>query len=55
VRRYGVYLGDRSVLWDDVRILPVVDFLKQLWAGEILTSAAPEALRVPDHSGLKLL
>ncbi len=33
---YGVYLGDRSALWDDVHILPVRDFLRQLWDGNIL-------------------
>ena len=33
---YGVYLGQRAALWDDVRILPVLDFLKRLWNGEIL-------------------
>ena len=33
---YGVYLGQRAALWDDVRVLPVLDFLKRLWNGEIL-------------------
>ena len=33
---YGVYLGQRAALWDDVRVLPLVDFLKRLWAGEII-------------------
>ena len=33
---YGVYLGERPALWDDVYVLPLVDFLKQLWAGEII-------------------
>ena len=28
---YGVYLGQRAALWDDVRVLPVLDFLKRLW------------------------
>ena len=36
VKCYGVYLGDRSALWDDVHILPVRDFLKELWDGTIL-------------------
>ncbi len=36
VRCYGVYLGDRPALWDDVHILPVRDFLKELWDGTIL-------------------
>ena len=33
---YGVYLGQRAALWDEVRVLPVLDFLKRLWNGEIL-------------------
>ena len=33
---YGVYLGERAALWDDVHVLPLVDFLKRLWAGEII-------------------
>ena len=33
---YGVYFGERAALWDDVRVLPVLDFLKRLWAGEII-------------------
>ena len=33
---YGVYLGARAALWDDVQVLPLVDFLKQLWAGEVI-------------------
>ena len=33
---YGVYLGERAALWDDVHVLPLIDFLKRLWAGEII-------------------
>ena len=33
---YGVYLGERAALWDDVHVLPLVDFLKRLWAGGII-------------------
>ena len=33
---YGVYLGERAALWDDVHVLPLVDFLKRLWGGEII-------------------
>ena len=33
---YGVYLGRRAALWDDVQVLPVLDFLKRLWDGEVL-------------------
>lgn len=32
---FGVYLGERSALWDDVRVMPALDFLKLLWNGEI--------------------
>ena len=35
-RCYGVYLGERAALWDDVQVLPLVEFLRRLWAGEIL-------------------
>ena len=33
---YGVYLGARPALWDDVRVLPVISFLQQLWDGQVL-------------------
>ncbi len=33
---YGIYLGERQLLWDDIRVLPVTDFLRQLWDGEII-------------------
>ena len=33
---YGVYEGEREALWDDVRVLPVLTFLRRLWDGEIL-------------------
>ena len=33
---YGVYLGRRAALWDDVQVLPVFDFLKRLWDGALL-------------------
>ena len=35
-RCYGVFLGERAALWDDVHVLPLIDFLKRLWAGEII-------------------
>ncbi len=35
VRRYGVYLGQRSALVDDVLVLPVESFLERVWDGEI--------------------
>ena len=33
---YGVYLGDRSAVWDDVHLLPVREFLQRLWDGGVL-------------------
>ena len=33
---YGIYLGNRPALWDNIRVMPVVDFLKELWGGGIL-------------------
>ena len=36
VRCYGVYRGTRSARWDDIAILPVMDFLRRLWDGDIL-------------------
>jgi hypothetical protein len=33
---YGVYVGDRSLRFDDVDVLPAGDFLVRLWGGEIL-------------------
>ncbi len=33
---FGVYLGERVALWDDVRVMPVLDFLEQLWDEEIV-------------------
>ena len=44
---YGVYLGQRAALWDDVRVLPLVDFLKRLWAGEIIGAAFQAAFQFP--------
>jgi predicted AAA+ superfamily ATPase len=35
-RFYGVYLGDRAALWDEVRVLPAAEFLNKLWNHEIL-------------------
>lgn len=35
VRCLGVYLGERSLITDDgIEVLPVMDFLKKLWAGD---------------------
>ena len=33
---YGVHLGERAALWGDVTVLPVLDFIKRLWDGDIL-------------------
>jgi predicted AAA+ superfamily ATPase len=33
---FGLYLGDRSALWDDVQVLPVLEFLRLLWGEEIV-------------------
>ena len=33
---YGIYLGKRPALWDDNHIMPVIDFLKELWGGGII-------------------
>ena len=35
-RCFGVYLGEREALIDDVRILPAQTFLKLLWGGGVL-------------------
>jgi uncharacterized protein len=32
---FGLYLGERSALWDDVRVMPVLEFLRRLWGEEI--------------------
>ena len=33
---YGVYFGERAAQWDDVRVLPAMDFLERLWNGEVI-------------------
>ncbi len=33
---YGIYRGERSAIWDDVRVLPITEFLQRLWDGEIV-------------------
>ena len=33
---YGVYFGRRPAQWDEVRVLPVLDFLQRLWNGEVI-------------------
>jgi predicted AAA+ superfamily ATPase len=35
VRCLGVYAGEREARFDDVRVLPVVQFLRELWAGDL--------------------
>jgi hypothetical protein len=36
VRCYGVYRDERPARWNDIEILPVTDFLRRLWDGDIL-------------------
>ena len=36
VRCYGVYRGARPARWNDIQVLPVMDFLRRLWDGAIL-------------------
>lgn len=36
VRAYGIYTGEREARVEDISILPWQDFLKKLWAGEII-------------------
>lgn len=33
---FGVYLGEREMRSDNATVLPVIDFLKRLWSGEII-------------------
>ena len=33
---YGVYLGERTAQWDDITVLPMQDFLRRLWAGDVI-------------------
>lgn len=33
---FGVYLGERRLLMDGIAIFPLKDFLKRLWAGELI-------------------
>lgn len=32
---FGVYTGEGAALWDDVRVLPLADFLQRVWEGEV--------------------
>ena len=34
-RMFGVYCGSRTYQFDTVTVLPVIDFIKALFAGEI--------------------
>ncbi len=36
VRCFGVYFGEKKALWDEVEVMPVREFLVQLWNGKIL-------------------
>jgi len=33
---FGVYLGGRAAVWDDIQVLPSREFLKRLWQGDVL-------------------
>ena len=35
-RQIGVFGGSRELQWDDVRVMPIKDFLKKLWNEEII-------------------
>ena len=49
---YGAYLGERQALWDDIRILPMMSFLKRLWGGEIIRESAIKAQQARVRSRL---
>lgn len=36
LKSYGIYLGDRIAQYDNVKVFPILDFCKALWAGEII-------------------
>lgn len=36
VKAFGIYMGERRLAWDTLDILPVLDFLKRLWNGDIV-------------------
>lgn len=36
VRAFGVYMGPRALVLDDVRVLPWKEFFERLWAGDLL-------------------
>lgn len=35
VKTIGIYTGERQASWNNITVLPVHDFLKMLWAGEL--------------------
>jgi len=35
VKAIGIYAGEREMKWNDIRIYPVHDFLKELWDGKL--------------------
>ena len=36
IKCFGVYLGNRQALVDDIRIMPINHFLEELWSGKII-------------------
>ncbi len=35
-RGYGIFQGDQPSRWGEITVMPVMDFLRRLWDGEIL-------------------
>ena len=33
---YGLYLGERAALWDGIRLMPVLEFLRLLWNEKVV-------------------
>lgn len=36
LRCLGVFLGERASQWDDIEVLPMMDFLRRLWSDEMI-------------------
>ena len=36
---FGVFMGDRQLMIDNVMVYPALDFLKRLWSGDIMTTS----------------
>ena len=33
---FGVYMGERELAFDDVKVLSAIEFLRRLWSGEVI-------------------